>query len=100
MKKRIEGDRPGLTTFIPDNIEDAQWYQVSKDIMIFGVKESGSNVISVDHKFAMIKRRQDGAFEYALNKTAFSGQEPSKEQAIKKVNDLYGSAIALRDALQ
>jgi hypothetical protein len=81
-----------MQAFIPKDYDKAQWRSAGKDVDIFGVVEKGVFV----QKFAMVKRRQDGSFDWAIAHTNFFGREQSRALAIETVNGRFLSAIELR----
>lgn len=77
---------------IPDNFDDCQWHYVDDDIHIFGVTKGR---IVVD-KYAIVKRLDDGSFDWAVSHTRFQGNEPSKSLAQERVGEIFYSAINIK----
>jgi len=84
-----------IDSFIPDNIDKAQWHFTGEGEDVFGVREG----VKVVEKFALVKRRPDGSFDWSIAGTAFQGREPNRERAIDKVNSLFLSAMEMKESL-
>ena len=81
-------------TFIPEDFLKASWFYTG-DSYVFGIR-NGETIVK---KYAMTKRKPDGSCDWAIDGTHFQGNEPSNELAMEKVNNLFLSAIDLREAL-
>lgn len=85
-----------IESFIPENFDQAQWHSVSDDVYIFGTLKGKI----VDEKFALVKRNDNGSFDWAIADTQFQGNEPNKSLAQQAVEQVFYSAINYRETLK
>lgn len=81
---------------IPENFDKAIWHSVGHGLWIFGIKKDEI----VNEKFAFVKRQDDGSYNWAVVDTRFQGSEPSAFYAMKKVKEIFDSALELKKDME
>ena len=91
-ERRKKKENQGL---IPDDFDQCQWHPIGDNLYIFGTLKTKLVV----GKYAFVKRKENGSFDWTIADTRFQGNEPNKNLAICAVENIYYSAIKLRESL-
>ncbi len=81
---------------IPEDFDQCDWHCVNDGVYLFAVSKEKI----IDHKYALVKRKDDGSFDWSIVGSRFQGNEPSRKLAKEAVGKIFNSAIKLRESLK